>query len=333
VGLETPEARATLNALKELAERSEAWAVAWSGVTQRAARLPAEEARQYLLAVESLRVGARPVAQAAVAELLRGSGLLRNPSPAQFLREAEWLVRREGLEEKVLNVLAHKASEGTVDLRWLGATGLTTEDLNYLGADKATAWKSFKAAADAPGNVKLLLQAFKFLRGIATEMVTVRSARSLFPQLTLVGRQVILEDKHIIDFELRADNGMVRRALEVKGWTADTWRRALQAWKATRGTSGIPTDPRRRQLLKQLDRLAAQLRDAAREPRGKPILVCSDKLSSTTIVDLEKFLLNNLLDVDVASVKELEIAATAKRLREAFRLPPLPATKRRRGTP
>ncbi|HSP80360.1 MAG TPA: hypothetical protein VLQ93_17645, partial [Myxococcaceae bacterium] len=318
-GVAASEAERTLSALKSLGERSEAWARAWTAVARRAAALPAKEAREYLEAVESLRAAARPAAESAVAELLRGSAS-RPPSEAlTFLKDAEWLVRRPGLEEEALTVLSRKASSNTLNLRWLHSTKLETEDLNFLGRDSMTPWKTFMEAAEQPGNLKLQLQARRHLRGIAGEMVTERSARRLIPGYKLSGRQVLLEDGHIIDFDLEAADGTVRRALEVKGWTTDTWRRALTAWKLD--AAGARLDPRQEQLLRQLERLVEQLEDAAKAPRGRPFLVCTDELSQKTFKELEEFILKNSLDVDVVLVKELEMVATTKRLRAAFNLP------------
>ncbi|HSP78245.1 MAG TPA: hypothetical protein VLQ93_06930, partial [Myxococcaceae bacterium] len=319
-GVAAPEADRTLSALKSLGERSEAWARAWSAVARRAAALPAKEAREYLEAVESLRAAARPAAESAVAELLRGSGKMTRQQPSLFLQEAEWLVRRPGLEEEALTVLARKAGKGVLNLRWLGSTKLTAEDLNFLARDEMTPWKTFKDAVEQPGNLNLQLQARRALRGIAGEMETERSAQKLIPGYKVSGRQVTMEDGHIIDFDLEAAaDGTVRRALEVKGWTADTWRRALKAWKLD--AAGAQLDPRQKQLLRQLKRLVEQLKDAAQAPRGKPFLVITDELDQNIYIELEKLISNNSLEVDVGLIRELEMVATTKRLRAAFNLP------------
>jgi hypothetical protein len=144
----------------------------------------------------------------------------------------------------------------------------------------------------------------------------------LFPGYRVSGRQVGLADNHIIDFELQALKTMewaLRHALEVKGWTADTWRRAMVAW--TRARSGARLDPRQEQLVKQLQRLVEQLRDAAKPPRGRPFLVCTDKLSQETYMDLKQFLKENSLEVEIRSIDELKMVATARRLRAALHLP------------
>ncbi|KFA88989.1 hypothetical protein [Archangium violaceum] len=318
-GVATPEVERTLSALRSLGERSEAWARAWSAVARRAAALPAPEARQYLEAVESLRAQAQPAARAAVAELLRGSGTLTHRAPGLFLEEAGWLVRRPGLEEEALTALARKAVRGTLNLRWLGTTGLTAEELNFLGRDAMTPWKTLQEAAEAPGNLKLQLRARTALRGLAGEMVTERSAHRLFPGHKVSGRQVHMQDGHILDFELEAADGTIRRALEVKGWTADTWRRALKAW--TLESAGARLEPRQEQLLRQLKRLVEQLEDAATSPRGKPFLVCTDELSQKTQRELQRFLSRNSVAVDIESMREVEMIATTKRLRAAFNMP------------
>ena len=53
-------------------------------------------------------------------------------------------------------------------VRWLGSTGLTAEDLNFLGRDAQTPWGVFKKAAEHPGNLRFQRQARKLLRGIAS---------------------------------------------------------------------------------------------------------------------------------------------------------------------
>jgi hypothetical protein len=330
-GVVTPEVERTLNALKSLGEQSEAWAQAWSAVARRAAALPAQEAREYLEAVESLRKVARPAAESAVVELLLGSGKRTRQAPGLFLKEAEWLVQRPGLEEEALKVLAHKAAKNDLSLRWLGSTGLATEDLNFLGRDTRTLWGTLQNAAEQPDNLKLQLRVRALLRGIAGEMVMERSARRLFPGYNMSGRQVLLDGGHIIDFELQALDGTIRHALEVKGWTADTWRRALEAQLRVR--IGAKLTARQEQLVQQLQRLVEQLRDAAKPPRGKPFLVCTDKLSQKTMRDLQNFLTSNFLDIDIESIRELEIVATTKRLRAALNLPEKLSTGEKGGTP
>jgi hypothetical protein len=208
---------------------------------------------------------------------------------------------------------------------------LTAEELNFLGRDARTPWKTFSEAAEQPGNLKRQLQARAHLRGLAGELVTERSARKLFPGYTVSGRQVHMEDGHILDFELEAADGTVRRALEVKGWTADTWRRALKAW--TLDVAGAKLDSRQEQLLRQLERLVEQLEAAAKAPRGRPFLVCTDKLSQETQRELQRFILLNSLEVEVELMKELEMMAAARRLRAAFNLPEKLPGKETGGTP
>jgi hypothetical protein len=334
-GVATPEVERTLNALRSLGEQSEDWARAWSAAARRVVKLPPQEVRQPPEAVESLRAAARPAAQTAVAVLLRSSAS-RAPSQAlNFLKDAEWLVQRPGLEEEALTVLARKAGDSRVDLRWLGSTALTVEDLNFLGKDVRTPWGVFKRAAEQPGNLKLQLRARRLLRGIAGELVTQRSAQALFPDYKIVERQVLLEGGHIIDFELqalRAFAGIMRRkALEVKGWTADTWSQALQAWTDAR--AGANLGPRQQQLLRQLEAILEQLKDAARPPRDKPFLVCTDKLSPRTRGDLQKFLLDNSVKAEIRTISELEMIRTTRRLRAALNLAERLPIKERGGRP
>jgi hypothetical protein len=146
----------------------------------------------------------------------------------------------------------------------------------------------------------------------------------------VVNRQVLLKDKHIIDFDLKGADGVLHNAVEVKGWTADTWRRALQAWEIH--IAGRALEPRQKILVNQLERLIAQLMDASRAPRTQPFLVVTDKLSKNTLRDLRDLLFGKGVDVKIMELKELEIIETSRRLRIAFKLPETPPRKSNGGT-
>lgn len=319
-GLAEQEAERILNALKRLAEESQELARAYSAVARRVAALPAVKVQAYLTAVESLCAATRPAAMPALAELLRGSGTPKVQDPIRFLLNAEWLVRHPGLDAEALSVLAQKASKRSVDLEWLRTTTLTAEDFNFLAKEKKTTWQLFKRAAEEPGNRKVQLEARSHLRGIAGEMVTERTARKLFPGYRLTGRQVTLEEGSIVDFELVAVDGSLHHAVEVKGWTGETWRRALKAWEASREAMA-KLDAEQERLVRQLQGVIKQLKDAAREPRGKPILICSNKLKGETKVNLTRFLEENVLEVQIKLIEEAEMLSATRRLRAAFNLP------------
>ncbi len=319
-GQATQEAERILNALKSLAEESQELARAYSAVARRAAALPADKAQAYLAAVESLCAAARPAAKPALAELLRSSGTPSIEEPIKFLKEAEWLVQHPGLDAEALSVLAQKASNGKVDLGWLRSTALTAEDFNFLAKEKKTTWQLFKKAAEEPGNRKAQLEARSHLRGIAGELVTERAARKLFPGYRLTGRQVEVEGGSIVDFELVAVDGSLHHAVEVKGWTVDSWRKALKAWEASREAM-IKLDAEQERLVRQLRGVIKQLDDAARAPRGRPFLTASDKLSEPTYEKLQRFLQDNAPGTQLKLVNEAEMLAVTKRLRAAFNLP------------
>ncbi len=319
-GLAEQQAERILNALRSLAQESQEMARAYSAVARRAAALPPEQAQAYLAAVESLCGAARPVAKPALAELLWGSGRGRIEEPIAFLKDAEWLVRTPGLDAEALVILARKASKGKVDLGWLSSTPLTVEDFNFLAKDKNTNWQQLHLAATEPGDRKLQLQVRSLLRGIAGELVTERASQQLFPGYRITGRQVALEGGAIADFELMASDGSIRHAVEVKGWTSDTWRKALKAWQATRDAA-FELDAEQDILVKQLWNAAKQLKDAARAPRGKPFLICSNKLKGEARVNLDDFLQENALEVQIKLIEEADMLSTTKRLRTAFNLP------------
>jgi hypothetical protein len=321
-----------LNALKSLAEESQELARAYSAVARRTAALPADQAQAYLAAVESLCVAARPAAKPALAELLRGSGTPSIVEPSQFLKEAEWLVRHPGLDAEALGTLARKASKGTVDLGWLRSTALTAEDLSFLAKDKKTTWQLFKKAAEEPGNWKAQVEARSHLRGIAGELVTERASQRLFPGYRLTGRQVALEGGSIVDFELVAADGSLHHAVEVKGWTSDTWRRALKAWKASQEAM-TKLDAEQEKLVRQLRGVIKQLQDAAREPRGKPFLICSDKLKGKAMEQLGGFLEAEAPATQLKQIEEADMLSTTNRLRAAFNLPEKPPGETGGGAP
>jgi hypothetical protein len=319
-GLGAQEAERALSILKGLAAESQELARASVAVARRAAELPAERARAYLVAVESLSTSARPAAKPALAEVLRGSGATGLAEPAKYLKDAEWLVRHPKLAPEALSVLARKASMGKVDLEWLSSTTLTADDLNFLAKDKNTPWELFKQAAQEPGNRTVQMRARARLRGIAGELVAGRSTHRLFPGYRLTGRQVAVEGGTIIDFELVAADGSVRHAVEVKGWTNATWRQALDAWDAAR-SDPTKLDAHQRLLVKQLRNAIKQLNNAAKGSRGPPILICSDKLKGAAKRGLERLLSDEAPSTQLRHIEEVDMLATTRRLRAAFKLP------------
>jgi hypothetical protein len=272
------------------------------------------------VAVESLSTSARPAAKPALAEVLRGSGATGLAEPAKYLKDAEWLVRHPKLAPEALSVLARKASMGKVDLEWLSSTTLTADDLNFLAKDKNTPWELFKQAAQEPGNRTVQMRARARLRGIAGELVAGRSTHRLFPGYRLTGRQVAVEGGTIIDFELVAADGSVRHAVEVKGWTNATWRQALDAWDAAR-SDPTKLDAHQRLLVKQLRNAIKQLNNAAKGSRGPPILICSDKLKGAAKRGLERLLSDEAPSTQLRHIEEVDMLATTRRLRAAFKLP------------
>ena len=243
--------------------------------------------------VDRLLASASPTARPAVAELLRASGGRAAKDSVAFLKDAQWLVQHPWLDGEALGALTQKVSKGKVDLRWLRSTALTEDDFAFLARDKNTPWELFKKAAAEPGNWKTQRQARRRLRGIAGEMVTERASQKLFPAYRLKGRQVAMggEEGSVIDFELVAADGSVRRGVEVKGWTSQTWRQALKAWKASKKAASL--DAEQGKLTQQLENVSKQLKNAARRPRGEPFLMVSDKLSKESRNTLEAFIDEN----------------------------------------
>jgi hypothetical protein len=319
-GLAAEGAEKTLEALKLLAAESQEMALAYNAVARRAAALPADKAQAYLAAVESLRSSARATAKPALAQVLRRSGASSVADPLAFLKEAEWLVSHPELDAEAVATLASKACRGRVDLGWLRTTGLTLEDLNGMARDRNTPWRLFQQAAAEPGSLAKQLRAREQLRGIAAELLTERNAQKLFPGFRMTGRQVPLKGGHIIDRELTSMDGLrLQHGVEVKGWSDNKWRTALDAWRAKQRAK--PLNKGQQVLIDQLQRLLDQLTDAANAPRGKPFLVSTDKLSGPTKVKLKNFLEEKAPGVPLIEINEAQILEKTKQWRAALRLP------------
>lgn len=321
-GLTTETSERVLASLQKSAEKGEEFAKAYNAVARRAASMRPAEVDGFLSAVDSLRSASPAKAQPALAELLKTAGKAHVVDPVAFLKDAEWLVTRPGLDPETVLTLAQKTgARRPLDLNWLRSTGLTTEDLNFMGRDPNTNWDSIRRAAGDPTNKSLQIQVRSRIRGIAGEMVTQKAASKLFPEYRLTGRQVELQDGHIVDFELTTKDGTsIQHALEVKGWTGDKWREALNAWDHNLET-GAKLSKEEEGLVKQMQGVIDQLNDATKAPRGKPFLVVTKGLSGPTRGRLTKFLATNARGTEVRAISEEEILETTKRLRAAFGLP------------
>ncbi|WP_309893270.1 hypothetical protein, partial [Archangium sp.] len=319
-GLAAGEAEKTLEALKLLAAESQELALAYNAVARRAAALPADKAQAYLAAVEKLRASSRDAAKPALAILLHRSGAPSMKNPLAFLKEAEWLVNHPELDAEAMGTLARKARMGSVDLGWLRTTGLTAEDLNFMARDKMMPWDHFRQAAAEPGNRTLQLRVRERLRGVAGEILTGRDARKLFPGYRMTGRQVKLEEGHVIDYELTSmDGSSIRCGVEVKGWNENRWRKALDAWHAHQQAKNL--DEGQEALVKQLQHLLDQLADAAKAPRGKPFLVSTGRSSGPSKDKLRVFLDKNAPGTQLIQVEEAKMLEKTKQLRAALKLP------------
>ncbi|WP_309888570.1 hypothetical protein [Archangium sp.] len=319
-GLAAQEAEKTLEALKLLAAESQELALAYNAVARRAAALPADKAQAYLAAVERLRASARSAAKPTLAGLLHRSGAPSLKDPLAFLKQAEWLVGHPELEAEAVAELARKACSKRVDLGWLRSTGLSVEDLNVMARDKMTPWRLFQQAATEPGNLKVQLRAREQLRGLAAELLTERNARKLFPGFRMTGRQVKMKEGHIIDRELTSfEHSRIRHGVEVKGWTDNKWRQALDAWLAKQDAQTL--NKQKIALVDQLQRLLDQLADAAKAPRGKPFLVITDSLSGPTKIKLINFLKEKAPGVPLIQLEEAKLLEQTKQWRAAFKMP------------
>lgn len=299
-------------------------------VARRAARMPAAEAHRYLAAVDSLRAATPQPLRVSLPTFLRASATAADPSA--LLRDAEWLLTQPGLSAEAAQTLATKLADArsALDLAWLRTTRLAIDDLDFLACDPKAPWDLLRRAAANPNDRSLQILARTRLRGIAGEMVTARSATKIFPAHHLTNRQVALPAGHIIDYELTATNGTgLRHAVEVKSWTRDVWRNALNTWQKAGSpmsaedmriaAAKLPDDEAL--LMRQLAGLVAQLKDAESTPHGIPFLVVTSGLSVPTSTNLTRFLTKVTPGAEVRLISEEEILATSRRLRTAFGLP------------
>ncbi len=129
-----------------------------------------------------------------------------------------------------------------------------------------------------------------------------------------------MEEGHIIDYELTSlDGSRIRHGVEVKGWNDNKWRKALDAWQAREEARTLNKE--QEVLVKQLQHLIDQLDDAAKVPRGKPVLVSTGRLSRPTQLKLLDFLQENAPDTPIMSLDEAEMLEKTKQLRAALKLP------------
>ena len=106
-----------------------------------------------------------------------------------------------------------------------------------------------------------------------------------------------MEPTRAVDFELIVDNA--RRGFEIKGWTAKTWREALDAAVKRMNKGASALNATEKQAVKKVDHMIKQLLDIQSTTKKIPILGLTDELPK----DLKGALRDVLKDAGVSQVK------------------------------
>lgn len=314
-GASTANAERVFERLRALGAGSEDLARAHGAIARRAEALAPAEVDAFLTAAERA-LAARPAAAEELSFFLRAAA--RAPDPVAFLADVEWLALRSGVGKEALAELGRKALSGQLDLAWLRTTRLTDRDLSFLGRDSNTPWQAFRSAALDPTNVSKQKWASASLRGAAGEVVAQRMARGLFPGQRISGRQVEMGSSKI-DFELTSTDGLgTRRGLEIKGWTPETWREALNAYGKRTLNTALSADEVK--AVKKLDHLLKQLRDAEAHSGNKPYLAVTDGMSGPTARKFDTFIAAEAPGTRVVKMDEGTIKDIARQLGAAMGL-------------
>jgi hypothetical protein len=291
-------------------------------VARRASSLAAKDIDAYLLAVEDL-LKTRPGVAKELANFLRASA--KAAAPVEFLNAVKALVARPGVTKEALQVLGDKALAGSVDIPWLNKLTLSDADLSFLASDPRTNWNGLKSAIEG-GKKGPIGRMMAKVRGAAAELAAEESLGDVLPGYRLVRRQVEVPGA-VVDFELMATDGTGRRiGFEVKGYSGDKWRDALNAFRLDAENAALPA-AQRVALSKEQEGYVKMLKDAIKQikaeqaayPGGVKLGVTSD-LSGPTKNKLEKFLAENLPGVELVPIQEYKIAETARRFRSGLGL-------------
>lgn len=293
--------------LAKLAQAGDEFAVAYRDIARRAARMSPAKADEYLAAIEAIARNRRAGAEL-IAPFLRASA--NATDPAKFVQVLTALSARP-ISNEAVNVLGRRAVARTpgVDLDWLSKTSLPDDTLDFLARDSRTPWNAFKSAA-AEGTEAAMRWARASLRGAAAEMVTQRMARRLFPGWRVSGRQVRMGTSEL-DFQVTATDRTGRtRAVEVKGWTANTWDDAMSAMEQRFAHRAMSEEARR--AIRKIEHMLEQLQNAKNASRGaNPYLVVTDALSDAQRRRLRVILRREVGLVEVHYIPDAQIKALA----------------------
>jgi hypothetical protein len=259
-------------------------AKAYREVAKHLGGLPGKQRLAVLDALDRLMANAkRPVVE--LAPFIRAALKAGRADVVAYLDAVVWLSKSSGISRQGFARLGENAL-GTrpVDLEWLSTRQLSAKDLDDLAVNPKTSWKTYRDASLNPTDVKLLKRAQRDLRGHAAEVVAAEEATAgkLAPGYRVTGKHVEAGGFEI-DLELTSIDGLGRKRLaEVKGWTPQTWKRSLDAYRRD-PTAASLTDPMDVAGSRSVKKMLDQLADArAATPRGElPILAVTEKMTKT----------------------------------------------------
>lgn len=275
-------------------------------VAQRAAQLR-PDARETFLAAVDKAIGTRANSVGSIADLL--SAAAASTKPSVYMGEVQKLLDRgHSISDDALRELGKKALAGrdVLDLAWLNGTKITDEALDFLARDKRTPWDLYRRAAQHP-SADGVMRAFRTsARGAGAEMVAEGSAAKLG---TGVRRQVPMGGSEI-DFELIVAG--VKRGFEVKGWTAETWKKAidLALQRLKKGAPKLTAEEEK--IVKKVDHMLKQLRDIQHTTKMPAYLGVTDALDAEMMKALKRVLEKNGVNgAQIVPLSESAIKQTA----------------------
>jgi hypothetical protein len=321
--------------------RGEELAKAQRAIANHAATLEPAVAEALLTRMKAV-LDLRPRQAGALAAYLQAA--TRVPDPMGFLDEVTKLVSRKGLTRKTVEVFSEKAllhtysPEKGVDVAWLNTLKHSDADLNALGSDPNTSWLPIQTAVKeitaAVPKYNRLPWVRSILRGAAAEMVTAAELRkNLVPGARIKGEQVQMLDSKI-DFALEFvdDVGKARtHGLEVKGYTGETFRDALNTFINSEHIPFDKLDKETQGVRSKIDRMLKQLKDAKSFTGNHPYLAVTDDLTGPTKRKLEEVVNKYAPGTEIVYLPESEIKGVSQRLAEGFGIPEVERLKAQLG--
>ena len=239
--------------------------------------------------------------------------------PTRYLAEVDKLIAKTGVSKEAIEVMGNKAAAGTLDIAWLNSTSLTQRDISTLGADPRTPWSAYQKAAASTDEASQFW-ARTSVRGASAEIVLERNARTMLPDHVIRGAQVPMGDS-IIDFEVTAKGLGSRHGLEIKGWTKDTWKDALDLVKK-RMTPGEVLTKAEEKTVAKIDHMIKQLKDARSATGNPPLLGITSDLDEAQTKILQRLLRSEGLgDTAIIRISEVKILEMGRALRSAMGIP------------